>query len=189
MNSLNSDTATRIPTMPNKKNRSESLTFRVDADTLQKLRLESSENQITLNALVNQVLSSFADWDVVVSKAGWELLPKNVLKELFDAIDEETLAKVASKAAPASREIRLMLTGLDDMNSYYMALRFRMKKSGYVMREYDEPSGTKRIVIQHDMGLNWSIFFKEYNERIINSLGYKVEFEISQNSVMMKISE
>jgi hypothetical protein len=33
------------------------------------------------------------------------------------------------------------------------------------------------------------MFFKEYNERILNSFGYKADIEISINSVMMKISK
>jgi hypothetical protein len=183
------NTVTKKPILQHKNNRSESVTFRLDSEKLQKLRGESQENQISLNTLVNQVIASFVDWDMVVSKAGWELLPKDILKELFGAIDEETLKKIASKTADTSKDARLMLTGVDDIESFYATMRYRIKKSGFVLREYDDPDGSKRIVVQHEMGLNWSMFFKEYNERILNSFGYKADIEISINSVMMKISK
>lgn len=175
--------------MQQKNNRSESVTFRIDAEKLQKLRSESSENQISLNTLVNQIIASFVDWDMIVSKAGWELIPKDISKALLDATSEDTLKKVAEATAQTSKETRLMLTGVDDLDSFYATMRYRIKKSGFVLREYDEPDGTKKFAIQHEMGLNWSIFHKEYFERIIRDFGHKVEIEISTNSLMMKISK
>lgn len=136
---------------------------------------------------MNQIISSFVDWDMVVSKAGWVLLPNDIAKELFDTLDEETLRKIAAKTALTSKDSRLMLTGTDTIESYFETLRYRVKRSGFVLREYDEKDGSKKFVIQHEMGLNWSVFFKEYHERIINGFGYGAEIETSVNSIMVTV--
>jgi hypothetical protein len=124
---------------------------------------------------------------MVASKAGWELVPKDVLKGLFDALDEETVRKVAERTAKSSKDHRLMLTGVDDLESLYATTRYRVKKSGFVIREYDDHDGLKKFAIQHEMGLKWSIFFKEYHTQIVNDFGHTAEIEISANSVIMTI--
>jgi hypothetical protein len=136
---------------------------------------------------MNQIISSFVDWEMVVSKAGWVLLPKDIAKELFDTLDEETLRRIAAKTALTSKDSRLMLTGTDTIESYFETLRYRVKRSGFVLREYDEQDGSKKFVVQHEMGLNWSVFFKEYHERIINGFGYTAEIETSVNSIMVTV--
>ena len=124
---------------------------------------------------------------MVASKAGWELVPKDVVKGLFDALDEQSLKGIATNTARTSKDYRLMLTGVDDIDSLYATTKYRIKKSGFVLREFDESDGTKKLAIQHEMGLNWSIFFKEYYQQIINGLGHKAEMEISANSLIVTI--
>ena len=124
---------------------------------------------------------------MVASKAGWELVPKDVVKALFDALDEQSLKEIAMNTARTSKDYRLMLTGVDDIDSLYATTKYRIKKSGFVLREFDESDGTKKLAIQHEMGLNWSIFFKEYYQQIINGLGHKAEMEISANSLIVTI--
>jgi hypothetical protein len=83
----------------------------------------------------------------------------------------------------------------------------RIKRSGFTLREFDESSrfniecdvgtctgaagagvGTpKKLVIQHDMGRNWSVFFTTYVERLINNVGYATKVGLTDNSWMIEI--
>ena len=44
------------------------MTFRLDENSVQKLREESEYRQISLNTLVNQILRRFVEWDMYESK-------------------------------------------------------------------------------------------------------------------------
>ncbi|MEO9295417.1 MAG: hypothetical protein ABI347_07440 [Nitrososphaera sp.] len=78
------------------KDVNESVTFRIDSRKLETLRGDAEENQISLNTLVNQVLTSYIEWDMVAAKAGYAVFQKDALKELFNATNEETLKKNSS---------------------------------------------------------------------------------------------
>lgn len=53
-----------------------SITFRVDKDALNKIKFESSTKDINLNALVNQILKRYVEWDAFESKVGLVPLSK-----------------------------------------------------------------------------------------------------------------
>ena len=53
------------------KDINESVTFRIDSRKLETLRADAEENQVSLNTLVNQVLTNYIEWDMVAAKAGY----------------------------------------------------------------------------------------------------------------------
>ncbi len=43
--------------------------------------------------------------------------------------------------------------------------------------------------MQHNMGENWSIYFKTYFENIFHDLGVKTEFDYTDNTLVIKIDK
>jgi hypothetical protein len=61
----------------------ETITFRLDNDTLEKIRNVAKSENTSLNALVNRILESYIEWDLDAPNAGWALMPKLFLIELI----------------------------------------------------------------------------------------------------------
>ena len=63
--------------MPTKN--TETASFRLDSDNLEKLKKEAEENDLSLNQLVNQVIGNHVNFCSVAKPAGFMPMPKPVL--------------------------------------------------------------------------------------------------------------
>jgi hypothetical protein len=164
----------------------ESITFRVSGDILLALRQLSQEGGMSLNTLVNNVLRSYVDWESIAVKAGFGVFQKEVVREAIDALDEPALDRIATKTADAYKDMLLLMKGSLDLDSFISVVKDGSKRAGFNFREFEEPEG-KKIVLQHDMGANWSIYSKAYYERVINSIGYPLKVEATDSSIVIFI--
>lgn len=168
------------------KDVNESVTFRIDSRKLETLRADAEENQVSLNTLVNQVLTNYIEWDMVAAKAGYAVFQKDALKEIFNATNEETLKRIASQSVNSSKDMLLLMMGDYSLGVYLSLVKNRARKSGFILREYRDEKARK-IVIQHDMGRHWSMFFKEQTEEIIHAMGYKAKVDYTDNTLVINI--
>jgi len=71
-----------------KPKKSQSITFRLNSNTIDELQREADQNQISLNVLVNKVLKRYSDWDGYENRIGMMPVPKAMLTSLIDkAVD------------------------------------------------------------------------------------------------------
>jgi hypothetical protein len=173
------------------KNEKLSITFRIDDSDVESLRKLASEEGISLNTLVNQILTSYLEWEFIASKAGFAPMQKSVLKDLFDRLSEEELKDIATRAADSLEDLLLLMCGKVDLDAVLSLTKNRIKKSGFALREFDNEKGKggKKLVMQHDVGHNWSVFSKTYIERLINNVGYATKIESTDNSLIIEILE
>ena len=55
-----------------------------------KLKAEAKIEGLPLNAMVNQILSEYLQWDRTATKAGWVVVLSDVLKRMMNELDEKT---------------------------------------------------------------------------------------------------
>lgn len=170
-----------------KSSPNESITFRIDSQKLKTLRECADENQVSLNTLVNQILTGYIEWDMVAVKAGYATIQKDILKEMFEAVDDEALKAVAARTADSSKDVMLVMTGQVSLEAFFSIMRNRAKRSGFTYREYEE-NGAKKFILQHEMGRHWSMFFKIHCERLVNSAGHKAKVDYTDNTLVISIT-
>ncbi|HJU14028.1 MAG TPA: hypothetical protein VJ792_06180, partial [Candidatus Nitrosotalea sp.] len=158
-----------------------SVTFRLDNAVLNRLRTLAKHEGISLNTLANQVFRNFVEWDATATKAGWLVFHKTALREIINSVDEDTLEKLAVQTADYVKDVTLIMSERHDLESYLSMLRNRAKKSGFVLIE-SHRGPNKRLILQHDMGKNWSSFFKAHYERMLQNLGFPAKFEQTDNT-------
>lgn len=176
------------------KAKNESITFRINTDDLEQLKALASDDQVSLNTLVNKILRSYLEWDHSAAKAGNAIImQKCILKAIFDFMPENELEKIAVEAADNKDEL-LGMTGKADLEAALSIIARRAKRSGFILRDFSD-AGTdhddKKIhfVIQHDMGRKWSAFFKAYNQRLINNTGHATKIEATDKLVTIRVGE
>lgn len=170
-----------------KKSLSEHVTFRIRKDTLENLKSISQKDKVSLNTLVNQVFDSHINWDVHAAEVGWVVMLKSGLKELIKQADRETISKIAKETAETNaKEVSLYMRGNYGVEEWISILKDRARMSGFNLKEYVEGDKTK-LVQHHDMGENWSMFFKEFYEAIFDELGVKVNAEYTENSILIEL--
>lgn len=172
-----------------RKNEKLSVTFRIDDGNVESLRKLAEDERITLNTLVNQILTSYLEWEFIAAKAGFAPMQKSVLKDLFDKLSDEDLKEIAIRAADSLKDTLLVMCGKVDLDAVISLTKNRIKRSGFVLREFDgeESPRNRKLVMQHDVGHNWSVFSRTYIERLINNVGYPTKIESTDNSLTIEI--
>ncbi|MBI5698384.1 MAG: hypothetical protein HZC29_07895, partial [Thaumarchaeota archaeon] len=85
-----------------RKATTDSVTFRLNSSVLKKLEEKADQQKTSLNVLVNQVLSSYVEWEMDSVKAGWIPTQRSVLTKVMEVLDEKDISGIAAKAADAS---------------------------------------------------------------------------------------
>ena len=167
----------------------ETITFRLDNDTLEKIRNVAKSENTSLNALVNRILESYIEWDLDAPHAGWALMPKLFLIELVKEVDNDKISKIMSKLSKTmSKEMDLYMKGKHNLDTWLSMIRGRCERSGFNLKEFRQDDKIE-LVMQHDMGEKWSVYFKAFYENVFYDLGVKTSFDYTENTLVIKLED
>lgn len=146
------------------------MTFRLNRKTVDVFRNESEKSGISMNALVNQVLCHYIDWDSFEPKVGMIPFPKAVLGKVFAELNSEQIAELASSIGKETAiDMAIFMKGRIDALDFISWIETRMKNSGFeVIHRYDKLKEAHTVTIKHDLGRNWSVYLKTMLESILS---------------------
>lgn len=170
-----------------KKLPTEHASFRINKKTLESLKSVSREEHLSLNTYVNRIFDSHLNWDLFAHEVGWVVMLKSALKEIIKTIDNETLVQISKTVAESgSKELALSMRGKYGVAEWISILKNRAKSSGFSIKEYLEKD-TVRLIMYHDMGEKWSLFFETYYNTVFFEMGANIQSEYTENSVLLEI--
>lgn len=165
-----------------------SVTLRIPSQMYKKLKKIAEAEDLSLNVISNHALANFLEWDITAEKVGLVMFHKNTIKEIIQNMDEETLKKIAHQTADNLLDFTLFISGRTDIESCLGMLRKWAKKSGFITTEYEQDT-KRRIIFQHDMGRNWSVFYKNHYDKMLHTIGYTPKFEMTDNTLVLEIDK
>jgi hypothetical protein len=168
-------------------------TFRLDNELLDWLREESGQKRTSLNTLVTQVLQSHVEYHTFASKAGMISMPKALIVTLIEKLDRQELIKLSEHIAKNDLKDAIIL-----MKGRYtpeMVLEFIdawARVAGFAYRHHveEESEGSKKrhsIVLQHEMGERWSLYFIELLMFVFKEFDIKIDFQHTANTISMDV--
>ncbi len=165
----------------------ETITIRTSKEVLNRLREYAKEENITINSVINNCLIQSIEWSIPAKKAEWVPAPKRNLVAIMELLEEKEIIKVASELGHSTpKETLLIMRGKYGLKEWLSVLKSRSKAAGF---EHTEISDGHFVVItmKHNMGLKWSLFFKELYSAVFEDLNHRIEFEITPNITQYKI--
>lgn len=165
----------------------QSLTLRLPKSSVEMLKKIAAKKKITANALVSQMIDSFLEWEINAAEAGWITMPKPFLVELFKEFDKEKVRHSIQRISKQlAKDITHYMKGRHDLASWISIIKGRAERSGFNLSEHQEGRDLV-IIMQHDMGENWSIYFKTFYENVFEDLEAKVDFDYTDKSLIMRL--
>jgi hypothetical protein len=166
------------------------ITFRLDDDIVKKLRTESGNRQVSTNALVNQALRRFLEWDIYEPVAGFVMINKPVFTLIFGKMKQEEIIDIATRIGKNEvRDIALFMRGGMDMSSFMSWFEMRMINSS-VQVSHTKQDGSHTYIMRHDIGKNWSIYHKTILELIFQEVfNRKIPVKADKNMISFQFSE
>jgi hypothetical protein len=163
------------------------ITFRIDADTIDKLRAESTKYDVSLNTSVNRILKKYVQWDLFEPQAGIMPLAKPVVTELLANMSKEQITSFAKNVAKtAAQDILLVMKGKIDLDSFLSWFETLMKKAFIEIDHTVENNSTHRYTVKHNLGENWALLIKSLLQIIFNDiLGKRIDIINQSNTILM----
>ena len=188
------------------KKSTRSVSFRLDSKVIDEMQREATQNEISLNVLVNQTLKKYTEWGRYEKKIGMMPVPKLMLSSLIDrAIEiakkngilndtniepyrDQIIKEAASTAYNLMKDAVLFMRKDYNLWTVLSVLQEYMKVSG-INSDHQIESGRKHVfVIKHELGQNWSLFTKELLTQIFESLAQvRAEFRITPNTTTAEV--
>ena len=152
--------------------KTETATFRINQDILEKLRVDSKKEKTTLNSTINNVLSQFVEWYAPAKQAGMIPLPKSLLVKILDYLSDEQIIQVAEYMVKNEiKDILLVLKNEHNISSFMGAVESWAYTSGFPFSHEELSHSIQKYVICHGMGKNWSLYFGTLFTRMFEELG------------------
>jgi hypothetical protein len=165
------------------------VTFRINRKVIESFRKQSEESGISMNALVNQVLSHYIEWDSFEPRVGMIPFPKAVLAKIFAEMEADQIANLASSVGKNTAiDMAMFMKGRIDVLGFISWIESRMKNSGFeIMHRIDSTKGIHVVTIKHDLGKNWSTYLKIMLESILVDF-FKKQSDFIVSDSMLSIS-
>jgi hypothetical protein len=171
-----------------KRRKTETIAFRLEDSTIQKLRNEAEQKEISLNTLVSQIFNQHIGWHSNAVKAGFLTVRKDLIAELLRLAPEEKLAEIAEYVAKkGTRDFVLMLRNEYNITSALDVIETWIRIAGYPYR-HDVNYAKHSYTIQHDMGRKWSIYLKEQYESLFEDFELRrVHFTVTETTLSFAV--
>ena len=169
---------------------SETISFRLPRDILYKLRQEAKLKEMSVDTLMTQIAKRHTEWYVNASQIGFVSVRKSLIMRLLDEIgDDKKIREIAREVTERSSDFLLLLKKQYNVpiESALEFIESWIKESGYPYLH--DTSGLDQnihhFVIQHDMGLKWSLYLSEICRDLFEELFSitAVRFDITDNTV------
>jgi hypothetical protein len=171
------------------KKRERMVTLRVNDASFNVIRDYASNHGLSVNAYLNSVIDSQAEWFIPTSSYAAVTVPKTMVSALFSMINKEALDMLAKKWAAEARNI-ILLSGQElEVES---ALDFVRKVSKYFMGTDARITFTDRavsIAIRHDGGENFSHFTGQSFVYLFQAIEIRAAVDHDDTTVFIKIEK
>jgi len=155
----------KLHTIEKKPTRSTS--YRLPIEILDELENEARAKNISENVLVKQILEKHNNWDKMAEMLGMVPVPHGLLKIIGKDMSENQIEKIVDALYPVIIDSTMFVKGGNDLERTIEMLEDSMKASG--MKSDHRVEGTvHHFIIQHGIGMTWSLFIEKLLRRIFN---------------------
>jgi hypothetical protein len=171
------------------KSESESITFRVERNVLDKLRAEAERKMESVNILGNQIFKEYVYWHSPAAEAGMMYTSKKNLVRIMDKLTQEQINQIVDEHLKDEFVGQVeMITGEYNITSFLRSVEYWMSSSDIHYR-HDVKDRIHTYVILHEMGKKWSYFFEWWFKGAFKTLkASDAEVNAADDAIVFKLS-
>ncbi len=154
------------------------------------LQKDAEDKRISVNALMNSILSKYAEWDRNVERFGFVSLGKDLFTSMLQTVDEDKLCTVADEVGGQYiKQFILFWFKKINVETFLAYLTAFSRYSGIARCDIQVTGREHVISAIHEFGPKWSNFLKHFIDKGLEStLGIAAHFEVTVNSVVVEFT-
>ena len=176
---------------PHAKNKEQtnSISYRLPSKLLENLETEARQKNISHNVLVKQILQKYVLWERFAEKIGMVPVPQKILQSLGGRLSHQEILEIIDALFITIKDSVMFMKGGYDLKRTIETLEDYMRNSG-MESDHRVEGNLHHFVIQHKMGMQWSIFTELLLRRVFAEFEKEMElkFQITESTVIATIS-
>ena len=165
----------------------DTITIRVPKSLKERLEKKSKGDQITMNLLINRILSKNLSWDEHMTTMGWLQFDPLTVREIFKSLDEKKMSQITKAITFEIIDAVKFIYGDVSLNSVIDFIDTWHHSANISFRRI-EKGDSHQYMVNHKLGKNWSIFESKTIEQFLGKMGFKVTIsQIRTNSCSYNI--
>ncbi len=169
-----------------KAKQSEVMCIRVDHTLAEELRSEAEYVNISLNVLVNHIFRRYVEWERDAGKVGFLPVTKELFSTLIEKLSDSQIEQIAVASVKNIAEIVIYMQKKFDLQAFLQWLDQLCKVSGFA-KKHVMNNTLHTFIVQHDLGLKCSIYFKAVFKMIFGKLQKTIEPDITSQSIAFTV--
>ncbi len=172
-----------------KKPKTRSITYRLPEKIVDELETEAMQKNISQNVLVKQILEKYVQWDKFADKIGFIPVPNGILNALGDELDGKNIDAIIKVVLPIIKNSVMYMKGGYDLLRCIETLEDYMRAAG-MKSDHRVEGGLHHFIIQHDLGLKWSVFTEQLLTEIFRGFmpDKNIKFQTTESTVIATIA-
>lgn len=178
----------RKPHVKNKE-QTNSISYRLPSKLLENLETEARQKNISHNVLVKQILQKYVLWERFAEKIGMVPVPQKILQSLGRRLSHQEILEIIDALFITIKDSVMFMKGGYDLKRTIETLEDYMRNSG-MESDHRVEGNLHHFVIQHKMGMQWSIFTELLLRRVFAEFEKEIEikFQTTESTVIATIS-
>ena len=169
------------------KEKTDTVSYRLPLKLLNDLEAEANEKNISQNVLVKQILMKYASWDRFALKIGMIPVPQKILESLAGDMSHQEVLKIIDILFATIKDSVMLMKGGYDLKRTIETLEDYMRNSG-MESDHRIEGDLHHFIIQHKMGMQWSIFTELLLRRVFTEFEKSVlTFQTTESTVIATI--
>lgn len=171
------------------KEKTKPTSYRLPKKLLADLETEAMQQGVSTNVLVKQILEKYVAWDRYSDKIGMIPVPTGIMQSLGDQLEGQDINKVIEILKPIIKNNVMFLKGKYDLKRCIETLEDYMRASG-MNSDHRTEGELHHFIIQHDLGMSWSLFTKQLLEEIIHEFlpDKKIKSQTTESTVITTVA-
>jgi hypothetical protein len=168
------------------------LLVRVPEEFMTALREEASQDEISVNSLIVNILKKHVEWGRFQEKLGFMPLHKSMIVAMLSKMSPDDVDEIGRLQKDQTVRDFLLLKSGYSLETFVHWIELRCRILGFLFMHRQEQDSLF-IMIRHDMGHNWSLYYKGMFSAVLQELlpeaGYnRIVFSTSNSSFSMSVS-
>ena len=169
------------------KEKTDTISYRLPLKLLNDLETEANEKNISQNVLVKQILQKYVSWERFAVKMGMIPVPKKILESLAGDLSHQEILKIIDALFATIKDSVMLMKGGYDLKRTIETLEDYMRNSG-MESDHRIEGDLHHFIIQHKMGIQWSIFTELLLKRVFAEFEKSVlTFQTTESTVIATI--
>jgi len=151
------------------------------------LRDDAEASGLTVNTLINRILTKYAEWDRYTERFGFVSFARRTFKSILEEIDECKVEEIATKTGSSALKA-VTLFWFKELNAETLlnTLSNYCKYSGLGVSEIKVDGAQCTMTFRHDLGRKYSIYLKNAVSQFVKTaLGTVPETETTDDLVVI----